>query len=111
MNFKGTKKTDLYFSEGFKPHEGIIKRITRIREAHFDGMLNVLIGKQRDLYGKLYSKTDNKNKEYKECLRYSTIPKVYDIDYTDITIENLKMLSYLICIIIFVSFIVLIYEV
>jgi len=51
-----------------------------------------------------------KDKEYEDCLRYSRTVKLYDVDYSDINIKNMKWLFYIFFAFIFVSFIVLLYE-
>ena len=97
--------------KGFKPNVGIINRISRARQAGFKQMTNRLFENQKDsplLFPGLKKKY--KGKEYQDCLRYSRVVKLYDVDYSDINIKNMKWLFYIMLTLIFASFIVLLFE-
>jgi len=97
--------------KGFKPHVGIIRRISRARQASVQQMFNRLVDNFEDFISKLIPGYKKKDKELKDCRRYSRVVKLYDVDYSDINIKNMKWLFYIFFALIFASFIVLLYEI
>ena len=75
--------------KGFKPHVGIINRISRARQAGIKQMANRLAENVKDIHS-LLPGVKKKDKEYQDCLRYSRTVKLYDVDYSDINIKNMK---------------------
>ena len=72
-------------------------------------MANRLTDNEKDRYS-LVPGFKNKDKEFQDCHRYSRIVKLYDVDYSDINIENMKWLFYVFFTLIFASFTVFLYE-
>jgi len=95
--------------KGFKPHVGIINRISRARQAGVTQMAIRLADNHEDIFLPLPF-LEKKDKEFEDCLRYSRTVKLYDVDYSDINIKNMKWLFYIFFALIFASFIVLLYE-
>jgi len=95
--------------KGFKPHVGIINRISRARQAGVTQMAIRLVDNREDFFS-LVLGFIKKDKEYQDCLRYSRTVKLYGVDYSDIKIKNMKWLFYIMFTLIFTSFIVLLYE-
>jgi len=95
--------------KGFKPHVGIIDRIKRVRQAGVRQMFIRLADNQKDFMVSLYG-FKKKDKEFQDCLRHSRVVKLYDVDYSDINIKNMKWLFYIFFALIFASFVVLLYE-
>jgi len=95
--------------KGFKPHVGIINRISRARQAGVKQMTKRFADNQEYIFSLIFQ-VEKKEKEYQDCLRYSRTVKLYDVDYSDINIKNMKWLFYITFALIFSSFIVLLYE-
>jgi len=95
--------------KGFKPHVGIINRISRARQAGVQQMVLKLAENQKDAFS-LEPGFKKREKEYQDCLRYSRVVKLYDVDYSDINLKNMKWLFYIMFALILASFIVLLYE-
>jgi len=95
--------------KGFKPHESITKRISWIRQAGIQEMGFKLLDNMGDTLIPALG-YEKKNKEFQDCLRYSRTVKLYNVNYSDLSVKNMKFLFYLFWGLIFVSFIVLLYE-
>ena len=93
--------------KNFKPHVGINKRISRIRQAGIQGMYKILIEKDRDYLFNSEAGLERKEKEMIDCLRFSRIIKMYDVEFAPLNYQNIKHVIYIFFGLFFIAFIIL----
>jgi len=95
----------------FKPHFSIEKRISRIRQADLLGMINSLLDKNPDRFRELMPGLENREQGMRECLKYSRILKLHEVDFMPLKIENIKWLVFICLASFFFIFYILFYEI
>ena len=96
--------------KGFIPHVSITNRVSRIRQAGMEYLLEILENKIEDVLHKSFPEFKNKEKEMHECHSYSKVVKLYEVDSSALNFENIKWLFLILFILFLVSFIVLFFE-